>query len=176
MGMALVTWVWWRSQNSSAVRLDDVFGRCGNPTPLSGKKLDRTGGNMAEHQAVEGQYSSVTFFGVCKPKFPEAPADDRLDTVLFLDAARAILPFLGQWDNNSVTTCMITMSCSFLIQKSAVCLHLSQNIQDDNGCNSLHPTMVWFQWRQRQWCSVSESHELLKRNTPDFSDLLCRFG
>lgn len=51
---------------------------------------------MAEHQAIVGQYTSVTFFGVCQPKFPEAPADDNLDTVIFLEAARAILPFLDK--------------------------------------------------------------------------------
>lgn len=49
---------------------------------------------MAEHEALDEQYTTVTFFGACKPKFPARPADDRIQTGPFLDAARVILPFV----------------------------------------------------------------------------------
>ncbi|XP_076452536.1 glycolipid transfer protein-like [Babylonia areolata] len=49
---------------------------------------------MAEQLHVEGQFTSVTFFGVCNPKFPHVKEGDQLQTDVFLEASRQILPFI----------------------------------------------------------------------------------
>ncbi|KAK7087569.1 glycolipid transfer protein-like [Littorina saxatilis] len=49
---------------------------------------------MAEHQALEGQFSTITYFGSCKPKFEPVKEDQQLEIMTFLEASRQILPFL----------------------------------------------------------------------------------
>lgn len=49
---------------------------------------------MADSKAVAGGYTSVTFFGATKTKFPAVKVGDQLDTDIFLEAARGIIPFL----------------------------------------------------------------------------------
>lgn len=51
---------------------------------------------MAEHQALEGQFTTVTFFGACTPKFPAVATGDQLPTDVLLEASKQILPFLGR--------------------------------------------------------------------------------
>ncbi|KAL8562072.1 hypothetical protein ACOMHN_031843 [Nucella lapillus] len=45
-------------------------------------------------QHTEGDFTTVTFFGACNPKFPLVKEGDQLPTELLLEASRQIVPFI----------------------------------------------------------------------------------
>ena len=53
---------------------------------------------MAEQQLVSGggDFSSKTFLGACNPKYPNIAKGDQLDTTLFLEASKQIIPLVGK--------------------------------------------------------------------------------